>query len=91
VADLASALEQLQAMAPELLAANRLAYESVRVIGTPRRQTVLVYGLVPRQPDRSLDVQGPPGKVAFDAEGNLTRAGQALPRDRAYRSKHCGL
>jgi len=78
VADLTLALEQLQAQVPELLAANRLSYESVRVAGTPRRQAVLVYGLVPRQPDRTLEVQGPPAKVAFDAEGNLTRAGQGF-------------
>ncbi len=63
---------------PELLTANRLSYESVQVVGTPRRQAVLVYGLAPRQPDRTLEVQGPPAKVAFDAEGNLTRAGQGF-------------
>ncbi len=78
VADLTLALEQMQALVPAALAANRLSYESVRVIGTPRRQTVLVYGLAPRQPDRTLEVQGPPAKVAFDAEGNLTRAGQGF-------------
>jgi len=50
----------------------------VRVIGTPRRQAALVYGLAPRQPDRTLEVQGPPAKVAFDPEGNLTRAGQGF-------------
>ena len=78
VADLNLTLEQLQALVPELLAANRLSYGSVRVIGTPRRQAALVYGLAPRQPDRTLEVQGPPAKVAFDAEGNLTRAGQGF-------------
>jgi glycyl-tRNA synthetase len=78
VADLTSALEQLQALVPEVLTANRLACESVRVIGTPRRQAVLVYGLAPGQPDRTVEVQGPPAKVALDAEGNLTRAGQGF-------------
>ena len=78
VADLTSALEQLQALVPEALTVNRLTYESVRVIGTPRRQAVLVYGLAPRQPDRTVEVQGPPAKVALDAEGNLTRAGQGF-------------
>ncbi len=78
VADLTLALEQLQALVPELLAANRLSCESVRVVGTPRRQAALVYGLSPRQPDRTVEVQGPPAKVAFDAEGNLTRAGQGF-------------
>ena len=78
VADLALALEQLQALVPELLDANRLHYESVQVTGTPRRQAALVYGLAPRQPDRTVEVQGPPAKVALDADGNLTRAGQGF-------------
>jgi len=78
VADLTLALEQLQTLVPELLAANRLGYGSVRVIGTPRRQVVLVYGLESGQPDRTVEVQGPPSKVAFDADGNLTRAGQGF-------------
>jgi len=78
VADLTLALEQLQTLVPELLTTNRLSCDSVQVVGTPRRQAALVYGLVPRQPDRTLEVQGPPAKVAFDAEGNLTRAGQGF-------------
>ncbi|MBN1136233.1 MAG: glycine--tRNA ligase subunit beta [Anaerolineae bacterium] len=78
VTDLNLALEQLQALVPEALAANRLSFESVRAIGTPRRQAVLVYRLAPRQPDRTVEVQGPPAQVAFDAEGNLTRAGQGF-------------
>ena len=78
VADLALALEQMEALVPEMLAANRLSYGSVQVAGTPRRQAALVYGLAPRQPDRTVEVQGPPAKVAFDAEGNLTRAGQGF-------------
>ncbi len=72
--DLALALEQLEVAVPRLLDEARLSYERVRVVGTPRRQAVLVYGLAPRQPDRTLEVQGPPAKVAFDANGQPTRA-----------------
>ena len=43
--DLASALEQLEASVPQLLQAARLGYESLKVVGTPRRQAVLVHGL----------------------------------------------
>ena len=58
-----------QAAVPGMLDEARLGYESVQVVGTPRRQAVLVYGLAPRQPDRTVEVQGPPAKVAFDADG----------------------
>jgi len=69
VSDLTSALKQLEAMVPEMLERARLGYESLRVVGTPRRQAVLVSGLQPRQPDRVSEVQGPPANVAFDEQG----------------------
>jgi glycyl-tRNA synthetase len=80
VGDLASALEQLEASLPRLLEEVRLGYESLEVVVTPRRQAVLVHGLAPRQPDRSLEVQGPPAKVAFDAAGKPTRAAEGFAR-----------
>jgi glycyl-tRNA synthetase len=80
VADLDLALEQLESAVPQMLDRVRLSYDSVRVVGTPRRQTALVYELAPRQPDRTLEVQGPPANVAFDADGNPTRAAEGFAR-----------
>jgi glycyl-tRNA synthetase len=80
VADLASALHQLEVAVPQMLEAARLGYSSLKVIGTPRRQAVLVSGLEARQPDHTLEVQGPPAKVAFDSEGNPTRAAEGFAR-----------
>jgi glycyl-tRNA synthetase len=80
VGDLALALEQLEKAVPQLLDEARLRYDSVRVLGTPRRQAVLVAGLALRQPDRTLEVLGPPAKIAFDAEGNPTRAAEGFAR-----------
>ncbi len=80
VADLALALEQLEASVRGMLHEARLSYDSVKVVGTPRRQAVLVHGLAPRQPDRTLEVQGPPANVAFDAAGQPTRAAEGFAR-----------
>jgi len=80
VADLALALEQLEQAAPLLLDEARLGYEAIHVVGTPRRQAVLVSGLAPRQPDRTVEVQGPPARVALDAEGNPTPAAVGFAR-----------
>jgi glycyl-tRNA synthetase len=80
VADLLLSLEQLEAAVPRMLKEARLGYESVRVVGTPRRQAVLVRNLAPRQPDRTMEVQGPPAKVAFDADGRPTRAAEGFAR-----------
>jgi glycyl-tRNA synthetase len=76
--DLRLALDQLTAAVPKMLDEARLSYESLRVVGTPRRQAVLISGLAPRQLDRTLDVQGPPAKAAFDAAGRPTRAAEGF-------------
>ncbi len=78
--DLASALRQLEAEFPSMLEKMRLGYDSLKVAGTPRRQAVLVYGLAPRQPDRTEQVQGPPARVAFDAGGKPTPAAEGFAR-----------
>ncbi len=80
VGDLALALEQLEQAVPAMLDEARLGFEAVRVVGTPRRQALLVSGLAPRQPDRTVEVQGPPAKVAFDAEGRPTPAAEGFAR-----------
>ena len=80
VGDLALALEQLAVAVPQMLEDARLAFESVQVVGTPRRQAVLVRNLAPRQPDETMEVQGPPARVAFDAGGNPTRAAEGFAR-----------
>jgi glycyl-tRNA synthetase len=78
--DLDSALAQLRVAMPEMLDQVHLAYDSLRVVGTPRRQAVLLYGLAPSQPDRTAEIQGPPAKVAFDAQGEPTRAAEGFAR-----------
>ncbi len=80
VGDLALALEQLEVSVPRMLNEARLSYRSVEVMGTPRRQAALVHGLAQRQPDQTVEIQGPPARVAFDAQGNPTRAAEGFAR-----------
>jgi glycyl-tRNA synthetase len=80
VADLALALEQLEKAVPVMLDDARLSYGAMQVIGTPRRQAVLVSDLAPRQPDRTMEVNGPPARIAFDDAGNPTRAAEGFAR-----------
>jgi glycyl-tRNA synthetase len=92
--DLTLALEQLRTAVPRMLDEARLGYDEIQVMGTPRRQAVLVYGLQPRQPDQILEVQGPPARAAYDAAGQPTRAAEgftwSLPRfKRAGLSGRC--
>ncbi|MCP4535939.1 MAG: glycine--tRNA ligase subunit beta [Chloroflexi bacterium] len=78
--DLDDALAQLRELFPDRLAAARLDYDDVRVLGTPRRQAVLIEGLAPRQRPVEELVKGPPVRVAFDADGQPTRAAQGFAR-----------
>jgi glycyl-tRNA synthetase beta chain len=68
------ALEQLRNELAAVLASWRLEFESIRATGTPRRLVLLVEGLAEKQPDRRVDVQGPPKQACFDADGNPTKA-----------------
>ncbi|MDH3588668.1 MAG: glycine--tRNA ligase subunit beta [Gammaproteobacteria bacterium] len=55
-----------------------LTYAEVSLFATPRRLGVRVQQLLSRQPDRDIEMRGPPAKVAFDAQGKPTRAAQAF-------------
>ena len=73
-------LADLKRLAGDMLAARRIAYESLRTIGTPRRSALLVMGLAERQEDVSTETRGPSVAIAFDAEGNPTKAGAGFAR-----------
>ncbi|MCS7287045.1 MAG: glycine--tRNA ligase subunit beta [Anaerolineae bacterium] len=76
--DLSSAVEQLRALAPELLTQARLRYESLYVAGTPRRLVLYIKNLASSQEEEELTIKGPPASVAFDPEGRPTKAAVAF-------------
>ncbi len=68
------ALDQLRAVAAQSLRAARLPFEDIRTLATPRRLTLWIKGLAGLQPDQVSEVVGPPKRVAYDADGNPTKA-----------------
>ncbi len=70
-----SALEQWRTGIPASLAEAHLQAEQMQLFGTPRRLAVLLQGLPTQQPDRVLEVKGPPAQVAYQ-DGRLTPAGE---------------
>jgi glycyl-tRNA synthetase beta chain len=52
----------------------RLRYGSVRGYASPRRLAVIVEGLELRQDDREVQQKGPPVRIAFDDNGEPTKA-----------------
>jgi glycyl-tRNA synthetase beta chain len=68
------ALAQLESGVREGLGSLRLTFGGVLTYATPRRLTVLVHRVAPRQANLDEEAMGPATRVAFDAEGRPTRA-----------------
>ena len=68
------ALARLKESAEQLLAEQRLTFQAVRTLGTPRRLTLVVEGLVTQQASVMKEAMGPSKTVAFDQAGQPTRA-----------------
>lgn len=62
------------------LKAAGLNYTGARYYAAPRRLAVLINQLDEQQPDRSVNLDGPPVKAAFDADGNPTQAALGFAR-----------
>ena len=70
-----SAVNQLQKLFEDFLNDNKVGFSSVKVYATPRRLAVIVDGLDASSPDEVKIVKGPIKKVAYDENGNLSKAG----------------
>ncbi|WP_090276622.1 glycine--tRNA ligase subunit beta [Halopseudomonas litoralis] len=57
-----------------------LQYQSARYFAAPRRLAVFVEQLATQQPDRTSQMDGPPLKAAFDADGQPTQAALGFAR-----------
>jgi glycyl-tRNA synthetase beta chain len=64
----------------ELLSYHRLPYEDIKVMGTPRRLAIYIANLVDNQEDRIIEKLGPSKQVAYDTEGNPTKAAIGFAR-----------
>ena len=71
---IAPALAALKDSAEQLFKDQRLAFQSVRTLGTPRRLTLVVEGLATQQTSMVKEAMGPSKSVAFDPTGQPTRA-----------------
>ncbi|MDP3847655.1 MAG: glycine--tRNA ligase subunit beta [Pseudomonas sp.] len=66
------------------LKAAGLEYRASHVYAAPRRLAVLVEQLAEQQPDRSINLDGPPVQAAFTADGTPTQAALGF-------AKKCGV
>ena len=73
-------LQELKVHAEKMLQDLRLEHGKVRTMGTPRRLALLVDAVAERQEDRTEEKKGPSLAVAFDKDGQPTRAAQGFAR-----------
>ena len=66
------------------LKAAGLSYSAARFFAAPRRLAVQVEQLATQQPDRTVNLDGPPVQAAFDKDGNPTQAALGF-------AKKCGV
>ncbi len=91
-----STLEQMKNYTINLLENERIEFEEVKLNSTPRRLVLLIDGLAERQKDLKEVVKGPSKKIAFDEEGNPTKAlegfmrGQGISLDDIFLQEHNG-
>ena len=74
------AIEQLNTGFTNFLNDNKVKFSDIKVYATPRRLAVLIYGLESQTADEEKIVKGPIKNVAFDNNGNLTKAGEGFAR-----------
>ncbi len=78
--DLHKATQQLEKLVPEALVAVRVPHGDVSIHTTPRRLIALVEGVADATEALEEVFRGPSAKIAFDAEGNPTKAAIGFAR-----------
>lgn len=74
------ALNQLKDSIAKLFEENRIKYNKICAIGTPRRLILSAEEVLTQQPDRMVEVIGPPKKAAFDESGKLTKSAEGFAK-----------
>lgn len=78
--DLDSANKQLEKMVPAAFADARVPCDSIEIHSSPRRLIVMAYGVADATEALVEKYKGPAAKIAFDADGNPTKAAIGFAR-----------
>lgn len=75
---IAQATEQLKNGFSKFLKENNIKYSDINVMATPRRLAVIISDIAEKQDDETKVLRGPIKNVAYDENGNLTKAGEGF-------------
>ena len=88
---IAQATEQLKNGFSKFLKENNIKYSDINVLATPRRLAVIIDGIAEKQEDETKILRGPIKNVAYDENGNLTKAGEGFLKKNGIDSKDAYL
>lgn len=71
---------QLEDSFKKFLESNKVDYSKITVLTTPRRLAVIIDGIADFQPDDTKIFKGPIKKIAYDENGNLSKAGEGFAK-----------
>ena len=77
-------LGQLKQLAETKLNDAHLPFESIATYGTPRRLALIVKGLADTSAEISERHKGPSASIAYDADGNATKAAIGFARGKGF-------
>ncbi len=77
---LPKAMADLERMIRKELETARLEFGEVKTFATPRRLALSVQGVAEEQPTLRTEAMGPAKQIAFDADGNPTKAAMGFAR-----------
>jgi len=77
------ALVDLESLVRKELEGNRIDFDGVKTLGTPRRLVILIEFVSEKQRDEEIKKVGPSKQSAFDAEGKPTKAASGFAKSQS--------
>jgi glycyl-tRNA synthetase beta chain len=77
------ALVDLESLVRKELEGNRIDFDGVKTLGTPRRLVILIEFISEKQRDEEIKKVGPSKQSAFDAEGKPTKAASGFAKSQS--------
>ena len=74
------ALTEMESLLVKEFQAQRIAYKEIKAMGTPRRLVLMGMGVDSAQEGRVIETIGPARRIAFDEQGNPTKAALGFAR-----------
>ena len=77
---IAETIKKMESFFMDFLKEEKLSFSQIITYSTPRRFAIKIINVQEKQNDEIIEKLGPAKRVAYDSEGNLSRAGQGFLR-----------